>query len=251
MNDLDTIIEFQIDKKIDELDLESLILYLESKRSGGGDIVEHKLDETKQKLTVKFLEKEIKENLLKKNDLAFRGFRLTPISKDKCAKNEKILLFGNFKDGIDKLAIELYAEHIVRNNSVVAILPSIIFQNEYYITFESKIDFNSVQMLHKRTPKLLGSLITISQTFQTNSVIGKFINNEEYLEEEVLSNLELHFTNKNRSGIDSYAEMKVLNKFLYLICLNDSKSVENVMKKEHVILRKKFILEECLCIDKF
>jgi hypothetical protein len=100
-------------------------------------------------------------------------------------------------------------------------------------------------MLHKRTPKLLGSLITISQTFQTNSVIGKFINNEEYLEEEeVLSNLELNFTNKNRSGIDSYAELKVLIKFLYLICLNDSKSVEYVMKKEHVILRKKFILEE-------
>jgi hypothetical protein len=108
MNNLDSIIEFQIDKKIDELDLESLVLYLESKRSGGCDIVEHKLDETKQKLTVKFLEKEIKENLLKKNDLVFRGFRLTSIqllSKDKCAKNEKILLFGNFKDGIDKLSM--------------------------------------------------------------------------------------------------------------------------------------------------
>jgi len=108
MNNLDTIIEFQIDKKIDELDLESLVLYLESKRSGGGDIVEHKLDETKQKLTVKFLEKEIKENLLKKNDLVFRGFCLTSIqllSIDKCAKNEKILLFGNFKDGIDKLSM--------------------------------------------------------------------------------------------------------------------------------------------------
>jgi hypothetical protein len=106
-------------------------------------------------------------------------------------------------------------------------------------------------MLHERTPKLLGSLITISHTFQTNSVIGKFINNEEYLEkEEVLSNLELDFTNKNRSGIDSYAELKVLSKFLYLICLNSSKSVENVMKKEHIILRKKFILEEYLFIDK-
>ena len=256
MNNLDTIIEFQIDKAIKELDLESLILYMESKRSGGGKIVDHKLDETKQKLTIKFLENQVKENFLKKKDLHFRGFILTPIqtlSKDQCRKNDRILMFGNFKNGIENLAIELYAEHIVRNNSVIGISPSVIFQNEYFIEFESTVDFDSVQLRQIKTPKLFGSIITISETFQTNSVIGKFKNNnEDCLElDHVLSNLELHFTNKNRSGIDSYAELKVLKDFSFLIRLNDSKSVENVMKKQHVILKNAFILEEYLCFDKF
>lgn len=244
--DSDNKVQFQANKELNDKDLELIVLFLENRhKSGGGDISEYYLNDTKRLLTVTFADEDARERVKAKKSLVFKEITLRVIQEfnpNACEKYNNMLIMTNLSNDVDQLAIELYAEHLVQNNEIKSVNKSVVLNgNTYYIEFKKPFEIAKVNERHAKKSSLFGNVIKLFEAYKMNSVIGKF---EDEKNQPKLDFLELHFTNAKKSAIDEYLMLHKLDEKFYVLRLNSYDDVKNVLGRKHEIQKNNLILEE-------
>jgi hypothetical protein len=240
-------IELYSNVKIEEEDLDVIKLFLENKRySGGGEIAEFKLNDFKRILTVQYEEKRIRDRVLSKKSLKILKYSFTirsGLEKRDYDLDPKTLILRNVAHRGDLDIILMYAENLVcpdnEENQVESISQSKIFKTEtYYLKFKFEFDFEKLEKRLARKPKLFDRKVEVYRAFLTNSIVMRMAENES-LNTELI---DLHFTNKRRSGITSYEYLTEKDPFI-ILNLNSMDSVNACLALKHEISKKELLVE--------
>lgn len=241
-------IELYSNVKIEEEDLDVIKLYLENKRcSGGGEIVEFKLNDFKRILTVQYEEKRIRDRVLSKKSLKILRYSFkirSGLEKRDYDLDPKTLILRNVAHRDDILdIISMFAENLVcpdnEENLVESISQSKIFKTEtYYLKFKFEFDYEKLEKRLARKPKLFDRKVEIYRAFLTNSIVMRMAESES-LNTELI---DLHFTNKRRSGITSYEYLTEKDPFI-ILNLNSMDSVNACLALKHEISKKELFVE--------
>ena len=240
-------IELYSNVKIEEEDLDVIKLFLENKRcSGGGEIAEFKLNDFKRILTVQYEEKRIRDRVLSKKSLKILKYSFTirsGLEKRDYDLDPKTLILRNVAHRGDLDIILMLAENLVcpdnEENQVESISQSKIFKTEtYYLKFKFEFDFEKLKKRLARKPKLFDRKVEVYRAFLTNSIVMRMAENES-LNTELI---DLHFTNKRRSGITSYEYLTEKDPFI-ILNLNSMDSVNACLALKHEISKKELLVE--------
>jgi hypothetical protein len=240
----DNWVEIQITppiKKENSDDLEVILLFLQNKRrSDGGDLEEYRLNDNKSTLTVLYKDNEAKTRVLARRVFTFGDYTLVasePFSETLQKVNHKVLILRNISN-TDHLFITLYAENIVPDNEIVEISTSKIFPETFYIKFENDFDYSTVEERHQKRSVFRNRTIQILKAYQTKSIVCVQDNRQEILYDLI----DLHFTNKKRSGVDSYFSIKEKKPFV-IIQFETDDQVNAVLSRKHDLCKQELLVE--------
>lgn len=158
----DNTVEFYSDQKINENELEMILLYLENPRkSGGGDYIRYELDESKHILLIEYEKNGSKKRVLEKRHLTIKighdEFKLTAnekFNKLNFKKDSKQIILRNLNFHPDDEILQIYVENLVINddpeNDLEKITQSHLFENTFYIKYKKEFD---LEKLKKRIEK--------------------------------------------------------------------------------------------------
>ncbi len=249
MENEDTIpVELFSNVPINEDDLDIIVMFLEnSKRSGGGNIIEFKLKENNRILSVKFEENLVRERILNRKTLKFKNYIFSirlPFEKKEYPLDTKTIILRNFRENIDLDIVELYAESLVCNdneeNEVVSVEQSKMFSvKTFFVKFKFDFEMEKVEKNLLRKSTVHGNRIELFRAYLTNTLI---IRMEDRRENPNLELVELHFTNKKRSGISSYEYLNEKEPFV-ILTLDSNQSIEKCLEIKHEISRKPLLVE--------
>ncbi len=128
--------------KLADDDVDAIIMFLENKRcSGGGDMDEFEFDTKKKLLLVKYQSYTLKQRVLAKRHFKFQDYAFIanePFSSVEFLSDLKTLILRKFRNGEDRINVQLYAENLVNDedNDVVWIKASrfVIFKFLYFFS---------------------------------------------------------------------------------------------------------------------
>ena len=233
-------------RNIENKDLEFVNLFFENpKLSGGTDTNSHLYNPQTYNLCLNYKINECKEEILRRQKFTYRSYSFTSTQKDLLMSqfdklNRAIILSNIDITNEDLSVVELYAEYLVPDNSIVNLTISKIVPNTYYIEFKDEFNFDTVLKRYKKRQQLRQIPIYLYEAFNTNVLLLdlKLNFNQEKLE----NYLDERFNN----GTKSYWQLpfKKRNPIAF-ITINDDSYMKKVLNLKDKIDGQQVVLEKC------
>lgn len=244
---------FELNRTLDERDLDVLTLYLENKKqSGGGDIlkIDKNGESSKRTLTVAYEETDAQERILAKKFFKFQNYFLRSSENghkrnDLYALDTNKIILSNFEPNEEDLVVQMYAEYLLPDNSVIDVECMQMISNSFCITFQDKIDFERLNLRYNKKQKLRNRQIQLLNAFKTDTlIIGKKSGKIPEID-NVYNKLHENFPSTLKSDMKPFMFIEKTGKFI--VCQFEDSNIELLAK---IILKeKKFIFDQCLNFD--
>ena len=233
INETENFVEINSDRSISPEDLDAvLILFENEEASGGCDILEHELSQSRCKLILKYKSETAKKRVLEKQYISYKKYRFQvtePFEINNAQKDSRTIVLANLPPDQDISLIQMLAENLSSQNSVEKIVKSSVFANTFYVTYKNEVDLDRVQSRLARRPKLQNQSIVVYQAHTTYTIILKPKNKRD-----IKTLLDIKFKFKSIRSCDSFylvqfSSEESLNSSVDLIeKLNRSFTLENV-----------------------
>ncbi|CAF0800762.1 unnamed protein product [Brachionus calyciflorus] len=246
-------VEFFSDLTIEDSDLEMILLYLEnSRKSGGGEYEEFKLDPTRRLLSVKYTYFLTKLRVLRKrsikikvNSKEFNLMANEPLDIESAPLENSVIIIKNIEDSwIRNEVVNIYAENLVMNdddtNDVENIYQSKIFSNTVYVKYKHDFEPDKLKYRYEKRPSLNNVKIEIVPAFKTRLAMVKMFDiNGTRISKDLI---EMYFSNKKRCGAESYTSIHEREPYL-LLSYDNQESCELVCMRKHELSKGSLIVE--------
>ncbi|XP_077991160.1 protein mono-ADP-ribosyltransferase PARP14-like isoform X2 [Glandiceps talaboti] len=228
---------------------DTLELYFESKKSGGGPIVESKLNNGV--FTVTFETRDVCERVLQKTKLAVGGTTLSVREPAKKKRKPKLprdmtsFLLKGLADGTSRENLELYLENCTGIDNQT---PELFFGEEpgtVMVKYSEEIqDFGKIfeKMSKKKLNKVM---LTAEPVYLTNCIIVS--NLPKHVSEDTV---QLYFESTKRSGGGEVQDVEIdMERKAAFVFFKDYTVVDAVLKRKHLINKTEVEVQpymECL-----
>lgn len=159
----------ELNESLDSKTIIDLEIYLRKNFNDEGILIEHKIDH----FLVQTDKIETKKSILNQKHVFFQDYKLLASehgykNNESYTKDESILIIENIEN--DLLIVKMYADHL-QPGSESEIIGSKLFQNTFYITYDSDLDKQILKTRFEKKPILGGRKIELKESFKTLSVI--------------------------------------------------------------------------------
>ena len=177
------ILEFQLNKFLDDHDKDPMIFYLQSTVDSGGDDLKResfKFCPENNVITVEYDSAETKSRLLKKGFLEFKNkyklFVNSPIDREKdFTLDEKVMILANVDENepIEDVRVmaNFYARSEQGTNPAGTPVNSSFFKDTFYIRFENELNLETVEQRIAKLPTMHDREVKLVKAYKSNMVL--------------------------------------------------------------------------------
>ena len=169
----------ELDRTVNELDLDVLILFFENKKkSGGGDSVSAELMPNKRSIKIVYEESQAKKAVFDRKIFKFESY-LIRASVSCGYKNEEHeldefkIIFKNIDKNENKEIVKMYAENLQPDNEVYEICQFETFEDVFQIAYKNKINKEQLDKRNTKRPTLRNKKVVIVNAYKLKSIIFK------------------------------------------------------------------------------
>lgn len=199
--------------KIQLDDLEFIILLFQNeKHTGGGDMLNYKLNSQRNMIEINYVSNESKQEVLKRKYFTYQEYYYFQSCDNNGTSNlasdfidiseydrnfnqystiSNTLVIENINKNEDSFNIELYINYLVPMNPIKNVSHSNIYENVIYVIFENDIDFTLLKQKYQEKSTLRNKEIKYYQAYSINSLLVKL--NSTYINDNLKHNLDKYF----------------------------------------------------------